>query len=212
MAPSSTPQVPPSAALPMAGPAGGPGTERADAARNRRRLLDAARRLVAAEGIDGMTMEAVACAAQVGKGTVFRRFGDRAGLIRALLDDTETALQDRFLTGPPPLGPGADPHDRLVAFGHARLDVVLLHGDLLRAADADDRTRYAHPSRGASATHVAMLLREIGVDGDVPLLAEALLGTLDAGLVVHQHRVLGMPVERLRQGWDDLVARITAPR
>ncbi|MGE4426231.1 MAG: TetR/AcrR family transcriptional regulator [Solirubrobacteraceae bacterium] len=193
----------------MAGPAGGPGTERADAARNRRRLLEEARRLVAEQGIDGMTMEAVACAAQVGKGTVFRRFGDRTGLIRALLNHTESDLQDRFLTGPPPLGPGADPRERLVAFGHARLDVVLLHGDLLRAADADDRDRYVHPSRTASATHVALLLRDIGVDGDVPLLTEALLGTLDAGLVVHQHRTLGMPVERLRQGWSDLVARLT---
>ncbi|MFV2121511.1 TetR family transcriptional regulator, partial [Streptomyces sp. Act-28] len=52
---------------------------RADAARNRARLLEAAARLAAEQGAANLTMEAVACAAQVGKGTVFRRFGDRSG-------------------------------------------------------------------------------------------------------------------------------------
>lgn len=64
----------PTQSLPMAD---GVPHERADAARNRRRLLDAAQRLVAEQGADHVTMEAVAAAAEVGKGTVFRRFGDR---------------------------------------------------------------------------------------------------------------------------------------
>jgi len=49
-----------------------------------------------------MTMDAVASAAGVGKGTVFRRFGDRAGLTVALLDDYMLEFQDAFLSGPPP--------------------------------------------------------------------------------------------------------------
>ncbi|NED22229.1 helix-turn-helix transcriptional regulator, partial [Streptomyces sp. SID9913] len=92
---------------------------RADAARNRARLLEAAARLVAERGADGLTMEAVAVAANVGKGTVFRRFGDRTGLLSALLDHSERKLQTAFLTGPPPLGPGAPPAERLRAFGAA---------------------------------------------------------------------------------------------
>src|SRR5688572_14050048 len=90
----------------------GPTRERADAARNRRKVLDAAAHLFAARGIDMVSMDDVATAAGVGKGTVYRRFGDRSGLAAALLDERETELQDRMLFGPPPLGPGAAPADR----------------------------------------------------------------------------------------------------
>ncbi len=77
---------------------------RADAARNRARLLEAAARLIAEHGVAGVTMEAVAAAAQVGKGTVFRRFGDRTGLLMALLDHSARQLQ--AATGSPV---GAEP-------------------------------------------------------------------------------------------------------
>ena len=76
--------------------------ERADAARNRRRVLDAARRLFDAHGVSAVTMGDVAREAGVAKGTVFHRFGDRQGLAQALVDDAERALQDELLRGPPP--------------------------------------------------------------------------------------------------------------
>src|SRR5689334_14040191 len=94
---------------------------RADAARNRARLLEAAARLIAEHGAAGVTMEAVAAAANVGKGTVFRRFGDRTGLLMALLDHSERKFQASILSGPAPLGPGAPPVERLRAFGCAAL-------------------------------------------------------------------------------------------
>src|SRR3954452_11750353 len=59
--------------------------ERADAAENRRRVLAAAERLFASCDPARVTMDAVAAEAGVGKGTLFRRFGDRAGLARAVL-------------------------------------------------------------------------------------------------------------------------------
>ena len=76
--------------------------ERGDAARNRALLLDAARRLVAERGPDAVTMDAIAAAAGVGKGTLFRRFGSRAGLMMVLLDEDERASQRAFLFGPGP--------------------------------------------------------------------------------------------------------------
>ena len=94
-----------------------PPQERGDAARNRALLLQAARGLVAERGADAVTMDDVAAAAGVGKGTLFRRFGSRAGLMMVLLDEDERASQQAFLFGPPPLGPDAPPMDRLVAFG-----------------------------------------------------------------------------------------------
>ena len=83
-----------------------PPRERADAARNRRRILDAAAALFAELGVDGVSLDAVAAAAGVGKGTVFRRFGDKSGLAAALLDERERELQAALLSGPPPLGSG----------------------------------------------------------------------------------------------------------
>jgi AcrR family transcriptional regulator len=182
---------------------------RADAARNRARLLEAAARLIAEHGAAGVTMEAVAAAADVGKGTVFRRFGDRTGLLMALLDHSSRKFQADFLGGPPPLGPGAPPQDRLRAFG-----VALLYGsaerlDLELAAQSEPTRRFAHPSHQALTMHITMLLRQIVPDADCDLLARTLLGYLDPALIHHLTRQCGMPLERLEAGWVDLVARVT---
>jgi AcrR family transcriptional regulator len=62
-------------------------TERADAARNRRAILRAALELYeTAADPAAVTMDDVAAAAGVGKGTLFRRFGDRTGLLRAVYE------------------------------------------------------------------------------------------------------------------------------
>ena len=108
-------------------------TERADAARNRRHLLATAREMLAAHGASTLTMDGLAERAGLGKGTVFRRFGTRAGIFRALLDNAERAFQEQVLSGPPPLGPGAPPLDRLVAYGQARVAFLIEHADIARA-------------------------------------------------------------------------------
>src|SRR4051794_5631371 len=107
--------------------------ERADAAENRRRVLAAACRLFAAHGAANVSMDQVAAAAGVGKGTLFRRFGDRASLARAVLSEHEAPLQDRLIRGEPPVGPGAPARERLVAFGRAYLDFLEAHADTLLA-------------------------------------------------------------------------------
>src|SRR5215210_1465317 len=97
-----------------------PARERSDAARNREALLAAAAQLVDRHGVDAVTMDSVAAAAGVGKGTVFRRFDSREGLMASLLNRSETEWQRSVIEGPPPLGPGAPALDRLRAFGHSR--------------------------------------------------------------------------------------------
>src|SRR5579864_7127830 len=113
---------------------GPPPAERADAARNRRLLLATAREIVAGQGADQLTMDGLAERAGLGKGTVFRRFGTRAGIFAALLDDDEQAFQQQVLAGPPPLGPGAAPLDRLIAYGRARTSFLIDHCGIARAA------------------------------------------------------------------------------
>ncbi|TRV78306.1 helix-turn-helix transcriptional regulator [Streptomyces sp. 130] len=181
---------------------------RADAARNRARLLDAAARLVAERGAAAVTMEAVAAAASVGKGTVFRRFGDRTGLLMALLDHSAKRLQADFLSGPPPLGPGAPPADRLRAFGAAMLRWHSEQLDLLLAAQPEPARRLAHPTHRVLVAHVAFLLREAAPDADCELRAQALVGYLDPAVVHHLLNERGMPLERLRAGWDEMVVRL----
>src|SRR3954452_25583966 len=58
---------------------------RADAERNRTRLLDAARELFAERGLD-VSMDEIAHHAGVGVGTAYRRFGSRDELIGALFE------------------------------------------------------------------------------------------------------------------------------
>ncbi|MFI2038075.1 TetR/AcrR family transcriptional regulator [Streptomyces bottropensis] len=181
---------------------------RADAARNRTRLLEVAARLAADCGAANLTMEAVATAAEVGKGTVFRRFGDRIGLMLALLDHHERELQAAFLTGPPPLGPDAPALDRLRAFGVAVIRHEYAHRDLYLAAGADVSRRHASPANQLRLGHLCMLLRRARATGDIELLAQALLGCLDIGLVDHLVQRRGMSLDRLELGWADLVERL----
>jgi AcrR family transcriptional regulator len=183
-----------------------PSPERSDAARNRELLLVAAKRLVDHCGVQGVTMDAVAHEAGVGKGTVFRRFDSREGLMAALLNHSETAWQASVISGPPPLGPGAPAMERLHAFGRSRLDINLTHADLISAAGRAGSPNYAAYS--FAATHVRYLLGEIGVDGDIALLATAILAPLEVPILMQQTRIEGMDTDRIIAGWDDLVRRI----
>jgi AcrR family transcriptional regulator len=191
---------------------GEPEQLRADAARNRALLLDAASRLLAHCGAANLTMESVAAAAGVGKGTVFRRFKDRTGLLIALLDHREALLQADFLAGPPPVGPGAPAAERLHTFGPAVIRHELDHHELILASRADPLRAYAVPAYRLRLSHVGMLLREARVEGERELIAHTLLGSIDATLVHHLTCERGMPVERVEQGWHALVTRHGAAR
>lgn len=186
---------------------GDPPPERRDAARNREALLVAAEQLIESCGIDGVTMDAVAAKAGVGKGTVFRRFGSRQGLMAALLDFSETAWQGSVISGPPPLGPGAPPMERLLAFGRSRLEQNLLLADLIRAAGAAGTRSYAAYS--FVAMHTRHLLNELGVEGDIALLSTALLAPLEVPILEQQVQIEGIHVDRIVEAWTDLAHRIT---
>lgn len=82
-----------------------PRSERADAARNRQHLLDTARELMHEIGAEKVTMDGLAARSGLGKGTVFRRFGSRAGIFQALLDDAERSLQLAVMGGDPRWAP-----------------------------------------------------------------------------------------------------------
>jgi AcrR family transcriptional regulator len=193
--------------LPVLDPGQAP-PERADAARNRARILAAAAELVAQRGIEHVSMDDVAKAACVGTGTLYRRFGDRAGLALALLDEQTRAFQDALISGPPPLGPGAAGAERLHAFGDGYLDLLERHADILAAALPLARGPVG-PDQ-LYATHLAILVTEAAPHVDPQFTALALLAALHPTQHLHRRRGLGWPLERLRSGWHALVDALCA--
>jgi AcrR family transcriptional regulator len=79
-------------------------TLRSDAQRNRDRILDAARRSFATDGL-GIGVDEIACRAGVGVGTLYRRFPSKESLIYAIferrLDDLQPVI-DRALAAEDP--------------------------------------------------------------------------------------------------------------
>ncbi|MEU1075697.1 MULTISPECIES: helix-turn-helix domain-containing protein [unclassified Streptomyces] len=180
--------------------------ERADAARNRRKILDAAARLVAEQGPRAVTMNAVAHAACMGVGTVYRRFGDVSQLLFALMDDSEQRFQQAFLSGPPPLGPGAPPDERLRAFLHALADRIVEQREIMQMAEAaSPSARYTTAVYATLHTHVSMLLRAARPEADIAMLAHLLLAPFVPSLFEHLTAGRGVTPERIKAGIDDLL-------
>jgi AcrR family transcriptional regulator len=181
--------------------------ERADAARNRERILCAARRLFAERGPSCVSMDDIADAAGVGKGTLFRRFGSRAALAYAVLNDHESAFQERLIRGAPPLGPGASPCERLIAFGEARLDLLAEHAEVLASAEFGPARLHA-PPYAVYRLHMTLLLRQADPGCDADYLAETLLGALGVDFYLFLGEAREMRLERQKQGWRELVTRL----
>lgn len=181
--------------------------ERGDAAANRQRILCAARELLSEPGAQ-LTMQTVATAAGVGKGTVFRRFGDRDGLTQSLLDDYMRDFQEAFLHGPAPLGPGAPAAERLEAFV---LELVALQANHLRLALAAE----AQPGRalpavyGALLLHVAALVREIDPDADERIVAGFILNAVAPPVLDRMRGVLDVDTRALQDSARVLLRGLT---
>lgn len=192
--------------LPVAGQAR---PERADAQRNRARVIDAAATIHALEGVDGLKMDAVAARAGVGKGTVYRRFHDKAGLASALLDQRIRGVHAGMLTGPPPLGPGAPPRERLAAFVDAYCRHMLDNIDLvLLAEDATRGGRLGRQVYPFWRHHVQILLAEAGSRAP-RFRAESIMATLAAAQLhdwsVNQGWETDALIGRLQEAVDDLI-------
>ncbi len=182
--------------------------ERGDAARNRALLLDAARRLIAERGAEAVTTDDIAAAAGVGKGTLFRRFGSRAGLMIVLLDEDEKGEQQAFMFGPPPLGPGAPALDRLLAYGRDRLQFVHAHYGLLSDANRDPQMRFNEPMM-LHHRHIRVLLEDAGTTGDLDAQAFALHALLDADYVHRQLTERGQTLEQLGDAWESVARKLS---
>jgi AcrR family transcriptional regulator len=167
--------------------------ERGDAAANRERVLCAARRLLSQHGPAAVSMDAVAAAAGVGKGTVFRRFGDRAGLMHALVDEYMREFQDAFISGPPPLGPGALPSDRLQAFAVSLVELQREHLAIALAAELAPENAPTG-AYGALHLHARSLISAIDPAINAEVAASMLLGAISPA-VLHRLQASAAEIE-----------------
>ncbi|PRX50962.1 TetR family transcriptional regulator [Prauserella shujinwangii] len=180
--------------------------ERADAARNRARVLAAAERVFARGDARQVTMDEIAREAGVGRATLYRRYPDPASIATALLDEHERRLQDRVLRGPAPLGPGAAPGERLAAFYAAMVELLERHLHLVLGAETG-RARFAAGAYGFWRAHVRALLADAGT-ADPEVLVDSLLAPLAPEVYRHQRHDLGFPPERIAAGLGGLARRV----
>jgi polyketide synthase 12 len=191
-----------------------PPVERADAVRNRLHLLATARQMLAEQGSDRLTMDRLAERAGLGKGTVFRRFGTRAGIFQALLDDDERVFQQLVLSGPPPLGPGAPPLERLVAYGRARTGFLIEHREIARAALDGNQPVPAGARTPMSQMHIRVLLGQLSLGAaDLDMLTVQLTAALDGPILLYlsSDEMADAVDERIGRAWQDLVERVCRP-
>jgi AcrR family transcriptional regulator len=201
----------PEPVLPVAGQAP---RRRADAQRNHERVLCTARRLFAERGAAQVSMDCIAVEAGVGKGTIFRAFGDRSGLIGEILGEDESVLQDRIIRGPAPLGPGAPPLERIVAFGLAYLEFLESHLDLMLASELGPGARFAKGPFQLYRAHLTMLVHEAVAGGgmDAGYSADVLLAPLAADFFAYQRRARERSLEELCSAYACLAERLLSGR
>ncbi|MFD0020216.1 TetR/AcrR family transcriptional regulator [Streptomyces sp. NPDC058382] len=187
-------------------------SSRKDANRNREAVLAAADALFARrESPEDVTMADVAAAAGVGKGTLFRAFGDRAGLLRALYESRLEPIRQAVETGPPPLGPATPPRDRVPAL----LDAILCFKlDNRRLALALEEGGSGSPYQAEHYERWHSLLRAVleQIPGltDSDFTTHALLAATRADLVEHLAGEGGIPRERMREQLANFATRVLA--
>ncbi|GAB7028832.1 TetR/AcrR family transcriptional regulator [Streptomyces sp. NPDC021749] len=173
---------------------------RKDAARNRKAVLEAADALFArAASPEDLTMADIAAAAGVGKGTLFRAFGDRAGLLRALYEARLEPIREAVEAGPPPLGPATPPKERVLAL----LDAVLcfkLDNRRLALALEESGSNSLYQAEHYERWHglLRSMLEQLPGLTDAAFTAHALLAATRADLVERLADQEGTPRERLR--------------
>ncbi|MEU5693996.1 helix-turn-helix domain-containing protein [Actinosynnema sp. NPDC020468] len=173
--------------------------ERSDAARNRLAILAAAERLIGERGLDRVCMEDVAAAAGVGKGTVFRRFGDREGLVQAVVAH---GAQEWLAESEALLTAGEVPaEERVVTFVGRLFDHVVARLPLIRALErvaSDDSACDGNAT--LTQTRLATLIAQVNPGLDAHYAAHALLANLRGDVLHHLVARCGLPVDRVRSG------------
>jgi AcrR family transcriptional regulator len=193
-------------------------SERRDAAANRALILETAESLFAERGVANVNMADIAQAAGVGKGTLYRRFANKAELALALMDTQMREFQEAMLgrmrqqneQGMSKLAQLDQFLDALVYFveRHNPLLCVVQSEGLLAGMGEQDlqRPHFWQHMTIAGLLQGAIQDDELPADLDVVYVADALLATLHASLFRFQREGRGFSLERISAGLRRFVA------
>ncbi len=182
---------------------------RADAVKNRAVLLATAKRLFAEQSVDGVTMSAVADAAGVGKGTLYRHFENKLELSMALLDEDQRDLQDRTLKY---LRESGSRLNALQWFIGEVLQFTERNSPLLCVSSGENGAigSLAHPAHWWWRQTIRGLVEQINRSCDADYVADAIFVWLDVHNVYYLRQERGYSLEHITANIQDLVERMLA--
>lgn len=195
--------------------------ERRDAAANRARILQTAEKLFAEHGVANVNMADIAQAAEVGKGTLYRRFTNKAELCLALMDSQMIDFQNGMLTrmqqmsqqNMPKMGQLDQFLDALVYFtdAHAPLLCEVQRAGLLQEMEPEglELPHFWQYMTVNGLLRAAVASGELASSLDIDYLADALLSPLKADLFYYQREARGFSLERISAGIRLLLAGLS---
>jgi AcrR family transcriptional regulator len=189
--------------------------ERADAAANRRHILQAAVRLFGERGAERVSMDEVARAAGVGKGTLYRRYPDKAALCVAVMDACFVEFERTTLDQLARTRETDSALDQLRAFLGRLVDWVEEHTASLGVI-ADHSSGQKRGGGRCGPIYqwlhglVHYLLCQANASGEARIadpvyVADVLLAAVDVDLYVFQRRERHYSPDQIRAGLDRLV-------
>ncbi len=190
-------------------------TERRDAAANRALILETAEKLFAERGVAEVSMSDIAQAADVGKGTLYRRFSSKADLCLALLDTQMADFQNGILDRMRQLAENEVPFmeqldqflDSLVYFTdrHNPLLCEVQRQGLLEGGGVNQQPHFWQHMTINGLLSSAISAGEVPEGLDAVYLSDAILATLRANVFNFQRQGRGFSLERISAGLRQLV-------
>lgn len=194
--------------------------ERRDAAANRARILETAVRMFSEYGVENVHMADIAQQAEVGKGTLYRRFANKGELCLALMDSQMGEFQNTMLQRMQQMSINQVPYlEQLELFVEALVLFTETHSPLLMEVQREgmlqgiEDTRLQLPHFWQHMT-VSGLLKTAVAKGelhpnlDIDYLADALLAPMKVDIFQFQRQVRLFSVERIQEGMRTMVAAL----
>lgn len=180
---------------------------RADAVKNRALLLETAKRLFAEQGVADVTMSAVADAAGVGKGTLYRHFENKLALSMAMLDQDQRDLQDRTLER---MRESRSPLELLQWFIGEVLQFTDRNSQLLcvSAGEHGPLGSLAHPAHWWWRQTIRGLVAGLKPDGSADYLADSIFILLDVHNIYFLQKERGYSIEQITSNMQQMIAQL----
>ena len=187
-----------------------------DAAETQQSLLDAAERLMAEHGADGVSMREISVGAGQGNNNAAQyHFGSREGIIEAVLDRRQGPIDERRAAMIATLGPGATLEDLALAIVEPLAEASREHPNYIGFfAQLRVSRRYSHLVTHARPRTSSFLDVRDQIDARLSSLPSAVRSQrrwLCGALIVHTiAEFVAAPSEQPYERWDELLEGIVA--